>query len=302
MAEANRTNCLAQDDILAVPNALLRCPLCQGRDQQTISQNGRRRLLKCENCGVSFVYPQPTSSSVATHFQDSPELDQDEARNKFERNRERVLSGVASHILRRKKKGRILDVGCATGFFLKRFFDTPDWQTWGVELSSSRADRARKCGITVHNGSILSADFCPCLFDVITVLDTFYYFPQPQTDLKELHRVLSPDGILVIELPLSDARIWRTSGRFGKLISGTRLPLLRTSDHLFFYNPKSVCLLLRKCGFQVQTIAQLPGNRQQNLSRNIIYDCYWLSACVLSRASNSKIILGPRFLVVAQKN
>jgi SAM-dependent methyltransferase len=228
-------------------------------------------------------------------------MDEVEERNRFEWNRERVLSRIANYICTQKRTGRILDVGCATGFFLKRFFSGPDWQMWGVELSISKAKKARQRGVTVHNGTIRDAEYPQNCFDVITILDAFYYFPQPQSDLEKLRNVLGPEGMLVIELPFAKSRIWRTSGRLGRLLSGTRLPLLRTSDHLFFYDPKSLSSLLCSCGFRVRTIKQLPANRQERPLRNLIYGCYSLFSFFLSCTSGSRIILGPRFLIVAQK-
>lgn len=301
MAEVNSGSPLAENGNIATSDASLACPLCHSGDQKIISQHENRFLFRCPHCGVSFIYPQPTLSSVSTHFQDSSTLDEAEERNRFERNRERVLSRIANYIGTQRRTGRILDVGCATGFFLNRFFSEPSWQRWGVELSSSRAEKATKIGVTVHNGTIRDAEYPQNFFDVITILDAFYYFPQPQTDLGKLRHVLGPEGMLVIELPFAKSRIWRTSGKLGRLLSGTRLPLLRTSDHLFFYNPKSLSSLLCSCGFRVRTIEQLPANRQERPLRNLIYGCYSLFSFFLSRMSGSRIILGPRFFIVAQK-
>lgn len=301
MTNTNRARFSVPYDIGPIADASLTCPICRAGDLETASEDEGRRLVKCLDCGVRFVYPPPPLPSIFAHFQDSPALDEEGARNTFEHNRENVLSRVAAHIRSQKETGKILDVGCATGFFLKRFFSVPGWQMWGVELSSASAGVAKQRGISVHKGTIHSAGFQSDFFEVITVLDAFYYFPRPQTDLAELHRILSSDGLLVIELPLSGSRIWRTTGKLGKLLSGVRFPLLRTSDHLFFYNPKSMSLLLSSQGFRIRTVVQLPGNRQRRLLRNVIYGCYSLFSSLLSFISGSNIMLGPRFLIVAQK-
>ncbi len=279
----------------------LGCPLCASLDQKTISEHERKWLKRCLHCDASYVFPQPSLSTVTAHFEDSSTLSETDLESKFERNRERVLSRVADYIQNRKQEGSILDVGCATGFFLGRFFPKPKWHVWGVELSRQTAEKAAEKGIRVHCGSIRTAKFAESSFDIVSVIDTFYYFPEPQSELAQFHRVLKGDGMLMLELPLAGSRIWRTSGRLGKLLSGTRRPLLESSDHLFYYTPKSISLLLERCGFRVQAILPLPGNKQEHFFRNLIYRAYSFLSLVLHSASRSRILLGPRFLVAAGK-
>jgi hypothetical protein len=133
-------------------------------------------------------------------------------------------------------------------------------------------------------------------------LDTFYYFPQPQSDLSVLRRVLKSDGLLVVELPLATSRIFRTSNWAGRLLSRTRRPLLESSDHLFYYTPKSISLLLRRCGFRIDAIVPLPGNKQESLLQDVLYKIYYLFSRALHFLSGSHIFLAPRFMVVAGKD
>ena len=296
-----------RDNVLcALPAALdsaesSACPLCRGLLLKTIAEYKWRRLIKCNQCGVSFALPQPAPEELTAHFEVSQELGEADLQSKFERYREHVLARVAEYIQSQKAGGCILDIGCATGFFLARFFPRANGRTRGIELSSQTAARAVSKGITVHRGSIHTAQLPESSVDVISVIDTFYYFLAPQAELAEFRRILKPQGILVLELPLAGSRIWRTSHRVGKLLSGTRQQLLETSDHLFYYNPKSITFLLEKSGFQVQTLLPLPGNRQQHFFRNLIYKAYSLLSLSLHAISRSRILLAPRFAVVACK-
>ena len=293
---------LAEDPIATGTNKMRKCPLCRSSNQKTRSEHEGKLLKTCRNCGVSFLTPQPPPNAVATYFRNSRALDEDDRRSKFENNRERVLSRVAKYIHKRKHGGRILDVGCATGFFLHRFFSDPDWQAWGVELSTWEAAKAAESGIKVHRGNIHSAKLSEASFDVITVLDAFYYFSDPHVQLAEFYRVLKSDGVLVVEIPLAGSRIWRTSGRLGRILSGSKLPLLQTSDHLFYYTEKSISLLLKHCGFKVEASLALPGNEQATTLRTLIYTGYSCLSSLLHRASRGRIILGPRLLVAARKD
>jgi len=278
------------------------CPLCSGLKLKTLSEHNGKQLRRCVHCGASFVLPQPEPSAITAHFEGSQTLCEADLDTKFERNREPVLARVADFIQKRKREGFILDVGCATGFFLARFFPKTKWQVWGIELSRQAAGKAVRKGIRVHQGNIYEANFPDGFFDVVSVIDTFYYFLKPQLELAEFRRVLKPDGMLVLELPLGASRVWRTSNQLGKLLSGVHRQLIESSDHLFYYNPKSIRFFLEKYGFKVQTILPLPGNRQEHFVRNLIYRVYSFVSLGLHSVSRSNVFLGPRFLVVAYKS
>jgi SAM-dependent methyltransferase len=278
----------------------LSCPLCLETGQRNLAEFNGKFLRKCLHCGGRYLFPQPSPAELLAHFQ-TDDTDEKELEGKFESNRENVLSRVADYIQQRRQRGTILDVGCSTGLFLARLLRNPGWTAWGLELASASAQKAEARGVRIFRGDIHAAHFAENSFDVVSVLDAFYYFPQPHRELSEVRRVLKPDGLLVLELPLATARIWRTSKALGRLVSGSRRPLLQSSDHLFYFTPKSVAMLLQRCGFHVQDMRPLPGNRQADLPRDLTMRAYSLASSLLHRASGASIFLGPRFLVVATK-
>jgi len=277
------------------------CLLCGSAAVKTKLQHDQKRLQKCLHCGVLFVVPQPSPAALANHFQRGGLVSIDHFDNQFEVNRQPVLSHIVNYIRSRKDEGSILDVGCATGFFLANFAKRSTWDACGVELTPSAAQEARRCGIQVHVGNTQSAKFKDQSFDVITVLDAFYYFPNPASELAELRRVLKQEGFLALELPWATSRAWQRAPIIGSLLNGTRIPLLQSSDHLFYYTPKSVTRLLEQCGFVVQTIRPLPANQQAGLLRELLWKTYSFFSRLLWRLSVGSVFLGPRFLVVAGK-
>jgi SAM-dependent methyltransferase len=265
---------------------------------KTKSKHNEKLLRKCLHCGVLFVMPQPPADALTNHFQRGG-LVQTDFDTHFEVNRQPVLSQVSNYIQSHKGGGAILDVGCATGFFLANFATNSNWQACGTELSLPAAQEARCSGVQVHVGDTRSAKFQDHSFDVVTVLDAFYYFPNPASELAELGRILKQDGVLVMELPWANTRLWQRAAAIGKFINRSRIPLLQSSDHLFYYTPKSVTLLLESCGFQMQTIRPLPANRQQGALRDFLWSAYGLFSQLLWKLSAGGVFLGPRFLVIA---
>lgn len=279
----------------------VQCPLCSSRDTRPLSEWNDRSLRRCSGCDVTFLHPQPSLEACAEHFEQAPPLTPAQLKNKFEKNRARVLARVAAQIQSSKSMGRILDVGCATGVFLSQYFPAT-WERWGVDLSGIAAQQAAECGVYARQGNIRDVNFADNSFDVVTVLDAFYYFRSPQDELAEIRRVLKDDGLLALELPLATSRIWRNSSRIGRLLSGAREPLLLTSDHLFYFTPSTVERLLRRTGFSVSRIMALPGNRQTGLLRDVAMRSYSEIFFALKVISRSRIFLAPRFLVLATKS
>ena len=84
-------------------------------------------------------------------------------------------------------------------------------------------------------------------------------------------------------------------------MSGRRRPFLSSSDHLYYYTPKALGVLLEKTGFQVLNVVLLPANKQSHFLRDAMFYVYFIFSSMLRWLSLSRIFLGPRFLVVARK-
>ena len=277
------------------------CPLCQTEEAKLLHKSDGKFLMKCTECGSIHLLPQPAPGELSAHFQ-TVTLDEREWKKKFEANRRGVLSKVARCIHTRfPHGGSILDVGCATGLFLSEFFKKANWKSQAVELSPAAADIAQKQGVKVFRGTVREAGLADNAFDAITMLDAFYYLADPAAELAEFHRVLSPRGVLVLELPLATTRIWKMSNRLGKLMSGSRASVLEASDHLFYYTPQSATRLLQRCGFAVENVIALPANTQPTRIKNVTVSVYSALTVLISRCLRGLWFIAPRYLIVATK-
>ena len=70
-------------------------------------------------------------------------------------------------------KGKILDVGCAAGFFLN-VAKHNGWETYGVEPSRWMSDWGnQRFNLNIKNGTLREAAFPDNFFDVVTMWDYF---------------------------------------------------------------------------------------------------------------------------------
>ncbi len=134
--------------------------------------------------------------------------------------------------------GRILDVGCGNGGFLRAFHDrAPDWRLNGTELH----DRYRK---QIESIPRLEA-FHQCLpdavagdFDWIVFMHVLEHVPHPTAVLDGLRAKFRPGGLLLVELP--DHR---------------QNPLdLAVADHSCHFSADTLRMVIERGGYVVESL------------------------------------------------
>ena len=102
---------------------------------------------------------------------------------------------------------RILDVGCGGGqtvLMLARLVN--DGHVTGVDYPAASLAVARHTNaaliaagrVAIEEASVSALPFGDGTFDLVTAVETHYYWPNPPGDLKEIVRVLKPGGRVVI--------------------------------------------------------------------------------------------------------
>ncbi|MFH1895809.1 MAG: class I SAM-dependent methyltransferase [archaeon] len=106
-------------------------------------------------------------------------------------------------ILRFKKKGNFLDIGCAFGYYLKEA--SKNFNVFGVDVSGYAIKKARKTVNCPETNLIkCSAEKLPFkdnFFDVIIAVHSIEHIKDYRKVLKECSRVLKKDGILFLDFP-----------------------------------------------------------------------------------------------------
>ena len=102
---------------------------------------------------------------------------------------------------------RILDAGCGTGGYLKRY--SLIGEASGVEPSAEAVRFCRERGLeSVHQGGLESLPFEDDSFDLITATDVLEHIAAEQEALRELRRVAVPGATLLLTVP---AYMWMWS-------------------------------------------------------------------------------------------
>ncbi|HEX2647319.1 MAG TPA: class I SAM-dependent methyltransferase [Candidatus Dormibacteraeota bacterium] len=176
-------------------------------------------------------YYQGAQGSIG--FQDYASLEP--ARRKmFARHLARIESVV--------RVGKILDVGCANGDFLKVARDR-GWQVFGADPSAARAD-VEAAGIPLVGNTVLDAAVKVGSLDAVTFWDVLEHVADPVANLARARALLKPGGVVVLTVPDSANLVARVSGRrwFGYKTAG---------EHLQFYTDRSLRAAFEKAGLAV---------------------------------------------------
>jgi SAM-dependent methyltransferase len=97
-----------------------------------------------------------------------------------------------------------LDFGCDDGQFLSSLASKKTGKLVGVDIDRESVEKARENfegGEFVHLEETVPLPFADAYFSSITILDVFEHVMEQQALLKELNRVLSEDGKLIITVP-----------------------------------------------------------------------------------------------------
>src|SRR5947207_1179163 len=99
----------------------------------------------------------------------------------------------------------ILDIGCGTCAFAARVLEhLPRTRVCGIDLSAGMLRHChRRCQAVPDRLHLVQADserlpFKDDTFDVITCTHSFHHYPHQNRAIAEMHRVLRPDGKLLI--------------------------------------------------------------------------------------------------------
>lgn len=226
------------------------CPACGGARAAPLFGKDGHDIVECRACGTAYVAQDPATidfqalygESYYTGGSDAVFADyvgQEAARRAQARRKLWLLRHLPPRLPR---SGRLLDVGCAAGFFLaeaKAFYEVQ-----GVELSAWSSAHARdRLGLPVVTGTLQQAALPNAHFDIVTLWDVIEHVPEPVPLLTEAARVLAPGGRLVL-----------TTGDWGSAYArerGAAWHLMTPPWHLSFFTRRSMALAGQRAGLRL---------------------------------------------------
>jgi SAM-dependent methyltransferase len=140
--------------------------------------------------------------------------------------------------------GTMLDLGCGSGWFLETMHGR-GWVTQGVEINESAAQLGRDSkGLKIFGGTLQQATLPSECFDYVRSNHSFEHLTCPNNTLDEIHRILKPQGKLLIGVPNIDSLSARLFKQYWWYLT---VPV-----HPFSYSTKTLSRMLTKHNFRVE--------------------------------------------------
>lgn len=214
-------------------------------------------------------------------------------------------------LLRGKHFGHAADVGGGYGrlcILLENYADTVTL----AEPSEKQLDMAKEF-LKDHPAierKLMQADklqFQDGSIDLLTMIRVMHHLPEPATEFGEIHRVLSPDGVAIIEV----ANYIHARNRLKHLVKGKKLPIEpvdirspehRGTDYIPFvnHNPKTVVRQLRDAGLEVVKTLSVSNLRSPGLKK-VVPKAVMLSLERVMQAPLASSYFGPSIFFLVQK-
>jgi 2-polyprenyl-3-methyl-5-hydroxy-6-metoxy-1,4-benzoquinol methylase len=218
--------------------------MCGAGDCVLFTEKNGYEIYRCASCNLLFVHPlqdAPTAIYDRNYFEGASNgfgyVNYDEDKEPMRPVFQRYLDIIESNLS--GEKGKLLDVGAATGYFVALASDR-GFSSQGVDISEHAAAIATAKGRSVRAGTI---DNISGTFDCITMLDLIEHVPDPRAVIRRASRLLRPGGILVVNAPDAGSFVARLLGRSWHLIS--------PPEHLHYFNKKNLKRLLEEEEFKI---------------------------------------------------
>lgn len=235
-----------------------RCPLCDaavglaatGCAATDYLTGDAFTVRRCGSCGLEFTDPLPDCEDEFRRYYPQDDYYGAEGGRRFKGPLEWMVRAFrrrrARRVLALKPRGRILDIGCGRGLLL-RFLKERGWQCSGTELLEPLARfLSAAYGLDVRACGVRDCRFAPGEFDVVTMYHVLEHLGDPRETLREVRRILRPDGVLVVEVP--------NAASVQSRLSGSRWFHLDVPRHAVHFTPATLRRMLEECGFAAAAV------------------------------------------------
>jgi 2-polyprenyl-3-methyl-5-hydroxy-6-metoxy-1,4-benzoquinol methylase len=229
-------------------------------------QLSQSKTMQCNECGflansseVQLTKEVLTELYSIDYFSSHGEIQA--SKNLYEKRR---FLALARKAIDKNLNGlSLLDIGCGAGEYLKIGSDL-GMSVTGYDVHSSIEEYLTKTyKFKVVTGNLDENTFNEGSFDVIVLSHVIEHLNDPKLMVKNIHKFLKKDGILVLTMPNPNALIDNIVSFAKRVISkqrgDTRLTPYITPFHINGFSLKSTRFMLLERGFQIKHLGVISG-------------------------------------------
>jgi len=201
-----------------------------------------------QDLDLLITSPQPSPENLGRYYESNDYISHtDSKRSLFEKayhfvkrialkNKLNLINNCSS------SKGNLLDIGAGTGDFLFTAKQN-GWETIGVEPSEKAKGNAIGKGIKFSDST---QDLESHSFDVITMWHVLEHVPNLEIQIKELKRLVKPNGTIIIAVPNFKSY---DANYYGKFWAAFDVPI-----HFWHFSKTAIQLLFEKENIKLEKV------------------------------------------------
>ncbi len=225
------------------------CVLCGEAPKSLLVDDPPFKVWACGGCGMGFTSPRVRADRLADIYDlgyFSSESAGDFGYASYSEDAEgyfRTFERKANLIARHLPSGRVLEIGCAAGFFLK-VLERRGYDVHGVEVSGTILAHARDVLKLPHlfHGTLDAYPGEPGSFDAIMLWDVVEHLADPVAVLKQARTLLKPGGWLFLQT--------QDVSSMTRRVLGAKWTHFKQLEHVWHFSPSTIRELLARAGFE----------------------------------------------------
>ncbi|WP_438710628.1 class I SAM-dependent methyltransferase [Aquimarina muelleri] len=248
------------------------------------------QLLYDKEYDLLVTSPKPKEHELGKYYESEDYISHTDAKRSFF---EKLYHIVKVYSLNKKvklisklnsKSKLVLDIGAGTGDFLNTA-KNKGWKVEGVEPNKQAKELAKQKGINLH---FTTTDFESQSFDVITMWHVLEHIPDVENQIKELKRLIKPNGYVIIAVPNFKS--------YDALHYKSFWAAYDVPRHLWHFSKTSIQKLFKEEGFSLEKVlpmkfdsfyVSLLSEKYKNGKMNFV-KAFWVGLLSNTKAKQTK--------------
>lgn len=198
------------------------------------------RIVECRSCGQIYSNPFFADQLIVELYRRARYIDEPQLKNMCD---DYVREFEIAFGDRPRDNTRILEIGCATGFFLNALYGKGYHHLQGMEPGLEAVSRAPDQIRPFIRNDFFSADsYAPGSFDVVCCFQVMDHMPDPAMFMRAVNNVLADGGLFLTINHDIRSPIARLLGEHSPMYD---------IEHIYLFDRSTICKLFVKSGFDV---------------------------------------------------
>ena len=234
-----------------LPLETVSCYVCGESAGKTLVDDPPFKVLLCSGCGLGYTSPRLDGSRIHEIY-DQTYWSSDSAKDFGYTSYEADVEGYLKTFRLKARAigrflpegGRILEVGCAAGYFLAVMRER-GYDVHGVEVSAAILEKAReRFGLeNLHAGRLEDQDLPHRSFDAVAMWDVVEHLSDPVEVLGQCRELLKDGGVFVLQT--------QDVTSLARKVLGAKWHHFKQLEHIYHFSPDTIRTLMDRAGYEV---------------------------------------------------